>query len=320
MSAYRSTRPTGTGRRSGRAGWLVVAIIVATVGAYLFLAPSEKQQENSRPERAELPPATVPVRPQPPKTPQPVPVETPSHQGAVSAPEPSAPAAPGAARDGAASLAIIIDDMGSSLQEARALKDIGLPVTFAIIPGLRQSREVARFAAESGIETMLHIPMQSKGWPARRLEANGLLVEMGDGEVRRQIDGYLALVPGAVGANNHMGSEYTEHEDRMRVVLESLKQHDMFFVDSVTSPATVGINTARSLGVRSGRRNVFLDNEQDDAYIRGQLGQAVRYARKHGAAIAICHPHPVTLATLAEELPKLGKQGVRLVFASKLVQ
>jgi hypothetical protein len=65
---------------------------------------------------------------------------------------------------------------------------------------------------------------------------------------------------------------------------------------------------------------VFLDNEQDSAYIRGQLNQAVRLAKRTGGVIAICHPHPVTMKTLADVLPALSKQGITLVPASQLVR
>jgi hypothetical protein len=217
-------------------------------------------------------------------------------------------------------LAIIIDDMGSSLQEARALAGIGVPLTFSVIPGLHSYREVAAFAASSGIETMIHIPMQSKEWPGRRLEANGLLVSMDDAAISERIEEFMRVLPKAVGANNHTGSEFTEHEDKMRVVLTSLKGRGLFFVDSVTSPRTVGMKLARELDMKSGRRSVFLDNEQDNSYIRGQLDQAVRLAKKTGGVIAICHPHPATIRTLEAALPGLARQGITLVPASQLVR
>jgi polysaccharide deacetylase 2 family uncharacterized protein YibQ len=77
---------------------------------------------------------------------------------------------------------------------------------------------------------------------------------------------------------------------------------------------------ARELDMKTGRRSVFLDNEQDGAYIRGQLNQAVRLAKKTGGAIAICHPHPVTIQTLEAELPSLAQQGIALVPASQMVK
>jgi len=221
---------------------------------------------------------------------------------------------------GTGQLAIIIDDMGSSMQEARSLAGIGVPLTFSIIPGLHKCREVAAFAASNGIETMIHIPMQSKEWPERRLEASGLLVSMDDAAISERLEDFMRTLPGAVGANNHMGSEFTEHEDKMRVVLNMLKGRGLFFVDSVTSPGTVGMRVARELDMKTGRRSVFLDNEQDGAYIRGQLNQAVRLAKKTGGVIAICHPHPATIRTLEAALPGLARQGITLVPASELVR
>lgn len=217
-------------------------------------------------------------------------------------------------------LAIIIDDMGSSMQEARALAGIGVPLTFSVIPGLRSYREVSAFAASQGIETMIHIPMQSKGWPERRLESNGLLVSMTDDAIVERLEEYMRTIPGAVGANNHMGSEFTEHAEKMRAVLTVLKGKGLYFIDSVTSPQTVGMRLARDLGMKTGRRNVFLDNEQESSYIQGQLDQAVRLAKKTGGAIAICHPHPATIRTLEAALPGLAAQGVTLVPASQLVR
>jgi polysaccharide deacetylase 2 family uncharacterized protein YibQ len=221
---------------------------------------------------------------------------------------------------GTGQLAIIIDDMGTTLQEARTLAGIGVPLTFSIIPGLAHYRDVATFAASSGIEIMIHIPMQSKGWPERRLEANGLLVSMDDSDLVKRVEGFADNIPKAVGANNHTGSEFTEHEDKMRAVLETLKGRGLYYVDSVTSPKTVGMRLAKELGMKSGRRQVFLDNEQDETYILGQLNQAVRLAKRSGSAIAICHPHPVTIKTLAAALPGLEKQGITFVPVSRLVK
>ena len=220
---------------------------------------------------------------------------------------------------GKAELAIIVDDMGSSLAEARTIAGIGLPISFAIIPGLKQDRAVAAFAADQGIEILVHMPMQPKEYPQRRLEANGLLLEQSDEELRIRMFGYLQILPQAVGANNHMGSGFTEHSDKMRIVLKVLKEKGLFYVDSITTPKTTGLKVAAELKVSSGRRDVFLDNEQNEGYIRGQLDQAVARARKNGRAIAICHPHPTTIATLAKSLPELQSKGVKLVKITRLV-
>lgn len=217
-------------------------------------------------------------------------------------------------------LAIIIDDMGSSVSEAGSLAAFKVPLTFAIIPGLHADKAVAAYAASHNIESMIHIPMQSKGWPARRLEANGLLVAMNTDELQERVSRFIQQFPGAVGVNNHMGSEFTEQDEKMEAVLQIVKKNDLFFIDSVTSPESAGVRVSQRLGIKTARRNVFLDNEQERSYILGQLDQAVRSARKNGSAIAICHPHPVTISTLAAALPQLARQGVKLVPVSQLVK
>lgn len=313
----------------------ILAVVILVVVGYLLLKPS---RQSSRP----VSPPPVARKTPRPRAPRPAPSadmsETTPEQPAVSprtadTPPPLKPESPtepppvgeklplplpGPA--GTGRLAIIIDDMGAGMGEARSLAAIGVPLTFAIIPGLRNCREVASFAAGNGIETMIHIPMQSKGWPRQRLESNGLLVSMEDAEIRERMEGFTRDVPRAVGANNHMGSEFTEHERQMTSVLEVLKQRGLFFVDSVTTPRSMGQRLARQMGVRSGRRSVFLDNEQNSSYITGQLNQAARQARKNGSAIAICHPHAATISTLAAVLPGLKQQGITLVPASRLMR
>lgn len=301
---------------SSMAALVILVLIVASVACYYLFSPFIKT--DVIPQKPELshvkpgiPPASIPRAVPPPAVPQPA--------DRVQSNYPSATAIPPTGRSASARLAIIIDDMGGSLSEARSLAAIKVPLTFSIIPGLRVDKEVAAYAATNNIETMIHVPMQSKGWPARRLEPNGLLVSMNAGELEERVAGFMQQFPGAVGVNNHMGSEFTEHEEKMVIVLQTLKSSNMFFIDSVTTPESAGLRVARRLGIRSARRNVFLDNEQDRTYILGQLNQAVRLARKSGSAIAICHPHPATIAALSAALPELAGQGVSLVPASQLV-
>jgi polysaccharide deacetylase 2 family uncharacterized protein YibQ len=230
------------------------------------------------------------------------------------------PAVKRAVRGRHGTIAIIIDDMGSSRHEAEQLLEIGVPLTFSLIPGLAHVRDVAEAARRKGAEVMVHIPMEPKGVENKPFEKNGLLLAMSDEELTRRLQGYLDAVPSAAGANNHMGSRFTEDREKMRIVLELLKERKMFFVDSKTSPASVGDHLAREMGVRTAARNVFLDNVQDRAYIRQQIVQLAALSRRNGAAIGICHPHKATISALALTLPALRAEGITFVHASDLVR
>ncbi|HTP66464.1 MAG TPA: divergent polysaccharide deacetylase family protein [Geobacteraceae bacterium] len=218
------------------------------------------------------------------------------------------------------SVAIIVDDMGSSVQEVNELMAIKLPLTFSVIPGLAKGREVAQTAHAGGYQVMIHMPMEPQGYPKQRMEQNGLLLSQDDGEIRKRLSGFMQAVPYALGANNHMGSRFTEDREKMGTVLGFLKGKGFFFIDSKTSPRSVGYSLAREMGLATAGRNVFLDNEQRDDYIRGQLDQLVDIARRKGMAIGICHPHKATIAVLTAALPELRKSGISFVFVKDLVR
>lgn len=299
----------------------LVLLLFVLVGSYYFLSWQQKEPPvvKLQPAGAAAPrPAQVFSSTAPDDLPRPIKEAGPDWEHYTDDAVP-APVAPLLRTKGSAELAIIVDDMGSSLQEIRSLTAIGVPLSYAVIPGLRHDGEVAAFAVGQGGEVLVHMPMQSKEYPQRRLEANGLLLDHDERQLQTLLEGYFERIPQAVGANNHTGSAFTEDVARMRVVLGQLKQRGMFFVDSVTTSATVGPRVAADLQLKTARRDVFLDNEQDETYIRGQLDKAVARAGKTGRAIAICHPHPTTIATLAKTLPGLKQQGITLVPVSKLV-
>ena len=128
----------------------------------------------------------------------------------VSVPPAAKPAAVPPRPKGSAQVAIIIDDMGSSMQELQALLSINLPLTFSVIPSLAHAKGVAESAHGAGAEVMVHMPMEPEGYPKQRLESVGLLLSMGDAETAERVTSYFRSVPFAVGANNHMGSRYTQ--------------------------------------------------------------------------------------------------------------
>jgi hypothetical protein len=221
---------------------------------------------------------------------------------------------------GPGTVAIIVDDMGSSVEEVNELMAIKLPLTFSIIPGLAKGKEVARAAHANGYLVMIHMPMEPQGFPKQRMEQNGLLLSQSEAEIEKRLSGFMLAVPYAAGANNHMGSRFTEDKAKMGTVLSFLKGKGLFFIDSRTTPHSVGYSLAREMGLESASRNVFIDNVQDVAAIKGQLEQLAAISRRKGAAIGICHPHKTTILALTTLLPELQKSGINFVYAADLVR
>jgi len=216
-------------------------------------------------------------------------------------------------------VAIIMDDLGRGLSPARKLLAIAQPVTLAILPGETHAVAVADTAHAAGREIMLHLPMEPQGYPVVDPGDDALLLSQGDGELRESVLALLGRVPHAVGVNNHMGSRFTEDERGMAVVMQVLKEQQLFFIDSLTSSHSVGSHAAGEAGVPVMRRDVFLDNVAEVGAIVREIDRLAEKARRNGSAIGICHPYPETLAALQQELPRLAREGIEFVKVSELV-
>lgn len=228
-------------------------------------------------------------------------------------------AVPVAPSGGRPQVAIVLDDVGLSVPLAERAIALKAPLTLAMLPYGRDLPELARKARAAGHELLVHLPMEPENGVANDPGPNALLMSLGDAELDGRIAWNLQRFEGFVGVNNHMGSRFTTSARRMERLMLQLKARGLLFLDSKTSEESVGFRLARSHGVPAAERDVFLDNERTPAAIRARLAEVERIARRHGRCIAIGHPYPETLETLASWLPQAAANGFTLVPVSALV-
>jgi polysaccharide deacetylase 2 family uncharacterized protein YibQ len=216
-------------------------------------------------------------------------------------------------------LVLIIDDLGYDRIAADAIFALPFPVTVSVIPHLPFSAEIAEEAFRRGDQVMLHLPMQPESDETKTEEIE-LRSGMSREQVEHTLEGMLETVPHARGVNNHEGSRATADPALMANLMQSLDTRGLYFIDSRTTAATVAYDTAEKFGVPAASRKIFLDDVPSRRAILAQLDAASSDARRDGFAIAIGHPHPETIRTLSEAVPKLESQGMRLVFASDVAR
>ncbi len=217
-------------------------------------------------------------------------------------------------------VAIVIDDMGRDINKLRRLAEVDSDINIAILPYLKDSEVVARETFERGWNVILHLPMEPQNVAVHNPGEGALLTTMTGAELRSIINAGLDSVPHAVGFNNHMGSRFTEDEALMKVVMDTAKDRGVFFLDSKTTAKSVGEATARQMGVPTASRSVFLDNKQDEDYIRAQVEELIRIAKQNGTAIGIGHPYSETINVIIEKEADFERAGVKLVRLDELVR
>jgi len=219
----------------------------------------------------------------------------------------------------AAEMAIIIDDLGPNWTQAKKILALPKQVTTSILPFTPHAKTIAKRAALQGRVTMLHVPMEAD-------DRNELL---GPGALRSAMNGWqlvaqlrkdIVSLPSITGVNNHMGSELTTEKATMKWVMALLWWHGLYFIDSRTTPNTVALSVANSMGVSSGSRDVFLDHDISKAAIEQQFQRAKAIAHKTGFAIIIGHPYDETIAVLQQQIPLLKADGINLVSPQEIIK
>ena len=263
----------------------------------LLASPSPSVEASATPRRAALPTTT-------PTTPEPV-----SHpSGTITANPPTS----------RAKLAIIIDDCGQWLAVERGFIALGVPVTLSVLPDVHGTKTIADEAQAAGKGVMLHLPMETLS--GLNPGPGEVTTEMSDKKIDAVVSADLAQIPFAQGVNNHEGSKATANARVMHDVAHVLEERHLFFVDSRTNAKSVAAETTKALGIPTASRDVFLDNQANEAYTIGQLREAGRIALAHGSAIAIGHPRATTLAALQAMLPEFAHAGITLVLVRDLTE
>ncbi|HWU56137.1 MAG TPA: divergent polysaccharide deacetylase family protein, partial [Rhizomicrobium sp.] len=206
-------------------------------------------------------------------------------------------------------IAICIDDLGEDLAGTEKAMALPKEVALSFLPFADATPFLAQRAAKRDHLVLAHVPMQALN--GKDPGAMGLKPGMAADEIARRLGWNLARVPGLVGINNHEGSRFTADAAALAPVMATLRARHLFFFDSRTGPQSAVAAAARAAGVRTAARDVFLDDDPRAPAISAELEMLARQAKRNGVAIAIGHPHDVTLRLLAQWLAQ--DHGVTLV-------
>ena len=215
-------------------------------------------------------------------------------------------------------ISIIIDDMGYRLKAGNRAINLPGALTYSFLPHSPHSAALSKFAYDQSKEIMLHLPMEAES--GNKLGPGGLTEGMTEKQFLHALESNIESIPHARGFNNHMGSLLTKSQLWMtRLMREVATDKRLFFVDSKTTSKSIALQTARAEGLKTSKRDIFIDHEESAEFIQRQLKKLIKRAQRKGTALAIAHPKKMTLAILEKWLPELEAKGIKLVSVSTLI-
>jgi len=209
-------------------------------------------------------------------------------------------------------LVLIIDDVAFKY-EVDLIKKIPFHITPSFFPPTPAHPNTPLYAKEFPCY-MVHLPLQAFNFP--KPEPNTLTVNSSLEQIEQRISLIKKEFPNVHFINNHTGSKFTSNYNAMNKLFFVLKENNINFVDSKTTPISQSKDVNKIYHLTLFSRDIFLDNKQDKNYILNQLKKAINIAKKRGYAIAIGHPHKITLETLKDAKNLLSQ--VDVIYIDKL--
>lgn len=209
----------------------------------------------------------------------------------------------------------MIDDV-SSKRQLQNIQKLNLKLTPAIFPPSKLSWK-SHLLAQNLTHFLVHLPMESST-PKFNKQYKTIMRSWTAKQMQERAKALRKLFPSARYINNHTGSRFTANYSAMKRLYIALDKENFNFIDSRTIGSTKVPKISKEFGDRYLGNDIFLDNIHTIKTIHIQLRQAVKIAKKQGYALAIGHPHRITLKALKSAKHIL--KGVELVYVDALYE
>ena len=217
-----------------------------------------------------------------------------------------------------AKMAIIIDDFGFNRQGTKGMLSINRPMTAAVLPFRPYSKKDAKLAKEAGLEVILHQPLEPIS-PQANPGQGAIYTDMEEEEIKQTFLKNLNSLPKVSGINHHMGSKASADLRVMKQLLSVVKDKDLFYVDSSTSQHTVGAKIARQKNIPTKENHLFIDNVDKQREIEKMISRLSEVALAKKELIIVGHVKKNTAQAIKKMIPELEQKGIKLVYASQIV-
>lgn len=218
-------------------------------------------------------------------------------------------------------IAIIIGDGGLNLETTTAaIQQLPGAITLAFSPYGSNLKTLTKQARQAGHEILLQTPMEPLTFPLDDPGPHSLLTSLPAKVNIDRLEWVMSRFTGYVGIINHMGSRFTSSKQHLQPILATLHRRGLMYLESDTDGHSEANDLATSIGMANLISTQVLDREASLPHIDAQLQALEATARKHGTAIGLASPYPVTIERLSQWSRNLATKGFDLAPVSALLR
>lgn len=219
-----------------------------------------------------------------------------------------------------AKMAILIEDFNfEANQKTIDFLSFPEPLTISLVPHLKKSSWTAQAAKEYKKEIVIHLPFESKIKRKNKPAANTIMVHYPEEKIRTIINNAIKVIPNFSGFASMHGSLALEDSRIMDIVLNEIKKHRGYFIDTRVSKNSIIPEIAAKKRVPFGEVSEKIKEKANITAIENQLKHYAVVAQKRSKILITAKASRQFIKALTNVLPVLQDNGVQLIYVSEIV-
>jgi polysaccharide deacetylase 2 family uncharacterized protein YibQ len=210
-------------------------------------------------------------------------------------------------------IALVIADLGlSRVTSDAAINRLPANVTLAFDVQSPVAAAWSTRARQDGHEVIISIPMEPFDYPRSDPGPNTLLTSLPNSDNIQRILWALRQCIGYVGITTFSGSRFTTDPEKIRPLLDIVKQRGLMIFDARTAPHSVVTDMAKDAHIPTATETLQLDDGLSAVAIDKALERLENEARLNGHAVGVATSSPLILEHLQIWLKGLPDRGISL--------
>ncbi|HOE90849.1 MAG TPA: divergent polysaccharide deacetylase family protein [Candidatus Cloacimonadota bacterium] len=173
-------------------------------------------------------------------------------------------------------IAIIITELGDEdFKDLSQYLQIPFHLNYAIIPFRKNTNRIYQQVLISNSEVLINVPMEDINYPKIDHGKYGIEVKFTEKDIINALKEQIKELPEAKGTINYLGSLATTDEQIMHYTMQTLKKHNLYFVDNMTPISSIAFNTAQKNVMSSYKKSLSLDLSSSTINLNTKLNEIV---------------------------------------------